>query len=60
MLFVRFNDHLDQFMANDVLFGEVNELDALEARKHGLSLFDTAFLAAGFLATTFLPSVFIY
>jgi len=46
MFLVSLHDHLHQFMANDVFFGEVNEVDAFEAGEDGFGLFNAALLAA--------------
>ncbi len=47
VLLVGFDDHLDELVADDVFFVEIDKLDAFEIGKDVLGLFDAAFLPAG-------------
>src|SRR5687767_2334958 len=45
VIFVGADDQLDEAVSDDVAFGEVDELDALDLRQHALGLDEAAALA---------------
>lgn len=47
MFFVCFDDHLNKLVADDVLFGEIAEVDAFDVVENANGFFEAAFLAAG-------------
>lgn len=53
MSFVSLDDHLDEFVPDDIFFGEVNKLDSFEVGENVFGFFNAAFLAAGKIDLSF-------